>query len=236
MSAAAELRALMVTRDSGLKIAFAEVSKEFGIAAQGSSRKNGDIPQELEQSKYEALLLDFDTVQQTATILSTVRQSPVNKNAVVFAVVGSADARQRAKDEGATFFLERPLQGDGMRRVLQAAYGLMTRERRRYFRCTAEAAVELVRSSGEKVSCNTLNVSSNGMGVKCPVPFDLGEKLGISLALPGVDALLRASGTVVWDDKHGKTGLSMECSNSQMQRELDSWLDSQFDRAVGKAN
>jgi hypothetical protein len=226
----------MVTRDSGLKIAFAEVSKEFGIAAQGSNRKNGDIPHELEQSKYEALLLDFDTVQQTAAILASVRQSPVNKNAVIFAVVGSADARQRAKDEGATFFLERPLQGDGMRRVLQAAYGLMTRERRRYFRCAADAAVELVRSSGEKVSCNTLNVSSNGMGVKSPISFDLGEKLGISLALPGVDALIRASGTVVWDDKHGKTGFSMECSNSQMQRELDCWLDSQFNRAVGKAN
>ena len=32
----------------------------------------------------------------------------------------------------------------------------------------------------------------------------------------------------MWDDKHGKTGLSLECANLEMQRELDNWLDLQF--------
>src|SRR5579872_5823439 len=161
MSAAVEIRALMVTRDTGLTTTFTDISREFGISAQKSS--NGEVPDELRLSKYEALLIDFETIPLTVPIFTTIRQSPANRNAVVFAVVGSADSRQRARDQGATFLLERPLEGDGVRRVLQAAYGLMTSERRRYFRCAVEVPVRMVRDSGEEFDCETINVSSNGM-------------------------------------------------------------------------
>src|SRR5579884_1782296 len=137
MSNAAELRALMVTQDSRLAASFGEISKEFGIFAQRTQGGNAGIPAELGAAKYEALLLDFETVPYTKPILTRLRQSPANRNAVIFAVVGDANSRQRAREEGATFFLQRPLEGTETRRVLQAAYGLMTRERRRYFRCAA---------------------------------------------------------------------------------------------------
>lgn len=235
MTPSAEIRTLVVTRDSTLTPAFTEVAGEFGISAQKSAYKNGGVPEELGATKYEGLCIDFDTVAQTVEILAGIRQNPINKNAVIFAVVGSADARQRAREQGATFVLERPLQPEGIRRVLQVAYGLMTRERRRYFRCAAEIPARLVRNSGEELDCKTINVSSNGMALSIPRALDAGEKLHISMTLPETNAPIRLQGTVVWDDKHGKTGLSLECANSQMQRELDSWLDSHFGRAIGKA-
>jgi PilZ domain-containing protein len=228
MSPAAEIRALVVTRDMGLTATFTDISREFGISAQKSKSSNGGVPDELTLSKYEALLIDFETVPQTIPIFTTIRQSPANRNAVVFAVVGSPDSRQRARDQGATFLLERPLEGEGIRRVLQAAYGMMTSERRRYFRCTAEIPVQLVRDSGEEIACKTINVSSSGMAVNGLSPFKTGEKLHIALTLPDSNSQVRAQATVMWDDKHGKTGLSIECANSQMQRELDTWLDAQF--------
>ena len=236
MTPAAEIRALVVTRDPGLAATFTQVSGEFGITTQRTQSGNGGIPEELGLAKYEALLLDFETVPQTIRILSTLRQSPANKNAVVFAVVGSDDSRRRAKDQGATFFLERPLKTDETRRVLQAAYGLMTRERRRYFRCAQEITVHLVRENDEQISCKTINISSNGMAINGSGSFATGEKLHISFVLPGAQSQTRALGTVVWDDKHGKTGLSMACVNPQMQLELDAWLDSNFRGAVGKSN
>lgn len=226
MSAAVEIRALMVTRDSGLTATFTDISREFGISAQKSS--NGEVPDELRLSKYEALLIDFETIPQTVPIFTTIRQSPANRNAVVFAVVGSADSRQRARDQGATFLLERPLEGDGVRRVLQAAYGLMTSERRRYFRCAVEVPVRMVRDSGEEFDCETINVSSNGMAVSSPVAFNLGEKMQVLLTLQDSESPIRAQATVVWDDKHGKSGFSMQCANAAMQMKLDSWLDVQF--------
>jgi hypothetical protein len=233
MSSATEIRALVVTRDAGLTTMFTEISREFGITAQRSSNNNGGVPEELSLFKYEALVIDFETVPQTVTILERLRHSPANRNAVVFAVVGSADTRQRARDQGATFLLEQPLQEDGIRRVLQAAYGLMTSERRRCFRCAVEVPAQIVRANGEEVSCKTINISSNGMAVSTPVAFDLGEKLQVSLALQDSGLPIRAQAAVVWDDKHGKTGLSMQCANALLQRKLDSWLDEQFQTHVG---
>ena len=228
MSSAAEIRALVVTGDTGLTAAFTDISREFGISAQKSRRSNQGVPEELTRSKYEALLIDFETVPQTVPIFTTIRQSPANRNAVVFAVVGSLDSRQRARDQGATFLLERPLEGEGIRRVLQAAYGLMTSERRRCFRCAVEVSAQMVRESGEEVDCRTINISSNGMAVSSPVAFTLGERLQVSLALQDSGLPIRAVATVVWDDRHGKSGLSIECANALMQRKLDSWLDAQF--------
>ncbi len=228
MSAVTEIRALVVSRDTGLTTTFTDISREFGISAQISGELNGGVPKELSQTKYEALVVDFETISQTEPIISTIRQSSVNRNAVVFAVVGSAETRQRAKEQGATFLLEQPLESDGVRRVLQAAYGLMTSERRRYFRCAVEVPVRVVRKGGEEVSCKTINISSNGMAVKSPVAFDLGEKLQFSIALQESGLPIRGQATVVWDDKHGKAGLSMECANALLQRKLDSWLDTQF--------
>jgi hypothetical protein len=234
MNSAAEIRALVLTRDSGLATAFAEVSKEFGIDAQRSG--NGGMPTELGVSKYEALLIDFETITQPVTVFNVLRQSPANRNAVVFAVVGNPDARQRARDQGATFLLERPLKGDAIRRVLQAAYGLMTKERRRYYRCAIDIAVQLVRDSGEEIECRTINISSNGIALSSPEPFVAGEKVHVSFLPPDAPSQIRTVGTVVWDDKHGKTGLSMECTTPRMQVELDAWLDSQFKQTVRRPN
>jgi hypothetical protein len=236
MMSATEIRTLVVTRDSGLASTFSQISGEFGIAAQRTVNTSTNIPEELGLAKYEALLLDFETVPQTMPILTSLRRSPANKNVVIFAVVGSADSKRRARDEGATFLLERPLGGPEIRRVLQAAYGLMTRERRRYFRCLVELPVYLVRDSGEDITCKTINISSNGMAVSNPTTLDAGEKLHISFVLPGAPSQTRARGTVVWDDKHGKTGLSVECVNPQMQMELDTWLDGHFNNVLRNSN
>jgi hypothetical protein len=236
MSSSAEMKALVVTQDAGLARAFTQISVEFGISAQMTGNRGGGFPEELRAAKYEALLIDFETVSQTSSILTRLRQSPANKNTVVFAVVGTDDSRRRARDEGATFLLERPLKGEETRRVLHAAYGLMTRERRRYFRCVAEFAVHLARDSGEEAACKTINVSSNGMAVSAPASFQAGEKVHISFVLPGGKSQIRARGVVMWDDKHGKTGISLDCVTPQMQLELDSWLDASFNRTLGKAN
>ncbi|HKW16758.1 MAG TPA: PilZ domain-containing protein [Terriglobales bacterium] len=236
MTASAEIKALVVTRDTGLAAVFTLISGEFGISAQPTGNNRAAFPEELMLAKYEAVLIDYETVPQTTSILTQLRENPTNKNAVVFAVVGTDDSRRRARDQGATFLLERPLKGDETRRVLHAAYGLMTRERRRYFRCVAEITVRLVRDSGEEVLCKTLNISSNGMAVCTPGAFQAGEKVHVSFVLPGATSQMRARGSVIWDDRHGKTGIGIECATAQMQLELDSFLDANFNRVLGNVN
>ena len=78
MTHAVEIRTLLVTLDPGLADTITVISRELGIDVQRSSSV-GEVPEELGRTKYEALLLDFDTVAETAPILDLVRGSPSNK-------------------------------------------------------------------------------------------------------------------------------------------------------------
>jgi hypothetical protein len=233
----AEIRALLVTPDLWLVTNFTDISRELGIDAQRSGKTAG-VPEELGRTKYEAVLVDFDNVPDTLSILARVRESPANKNAVIFAVASGA-SREQAFEQGANFVFGRPLEVKEIRRVLYAGYDLMARERRRYFRCTAELPVLLTQTSTTTdVRCTTINISSSGMALSTPFPVKPGEEVRIILFLQPTGPVVRANATVVWDDKHGKTGLRFQCSIERDQVELESWLDRNFDRllAPGPAN
>jgi PilZ domain-containing protein len=224
------IRALMVTGDSLLVANFTQLSKEIGIDAQPSASTVG-IPDELSSAKYEAILLDFDTVPDAMPILAAVRQSRSNQKAVVFAIASEAAQGKKVLEKGANLRLERPLERIQIRRVLYAAYDLMVRERRRYFRCAVEMPVSLIQAgSGADFSCTSMNISSNGVATRGPGRFDAGEQLQIIIFLREPEFTIRAVGTVVWDDKHGKTGISFACTSPRHQQDLDSWLDARLAR------
>jgi len=72
-----------------------------------------------------------------------------------------------------------------------------------------------------------MNVSSNGMAVATPLILKPAEIVDILLQLPDGFAVC-AIGIVIWDDKHGKSGLHFQCKTPEMRHKLDSWLSSQF--------
>jgi hypothetical protein len=82
-------------------------------------------------------------------------------------------------------------------------------------------------ASKKTLQCSIMNVSSNGMAVKTPVPLRLGETMDIDMLLPETGTVC-ATGVVIWDDRHGKCGLKVQCSGPEMQKKLETWLDSQF--------
>jgi DNA-binding response OmpR family regulator len=228
MMNAAEIRALLVTRDRGTIETFTDLFRELGVDMQPAIAVEG-IPEELGRTKYEALILDYDEGSGAPAILDYARKIPSNRTAVVFAVSSDAAYRQQALAQGANFVFERPFILAEIRNVLRAAYDLMIRERRRYFRCAAELPILLVKkTSGTDLRCTTINVSSSGMALATPSSLTLGEEVEIVLLLQGAGLTIRASGAVVWDDKHGKSGISFRCRTPQMQAELDSWLGAHF--------
>src|SRR5579864_4439158 len=232
MNTTAEIRAFVVA-DRETAGTFVALFRELGITPQVNT-DDAAVADELDRTKFEALVLDFDTIQDPPGILGRARANPANKNAVIFAVVSGAEHRQQAIALGANFVFERPLVLEGIRDVVQAARDLMVHERRRYFRCSAELTVWLAdKTSGADVECSTMNISRSGMAVVTPLPLSLGAEIEIKLFLSSDP--IRATGTVVWDDKHGKSGISFRCLTPKMQSDLDSWLDAQFFK-VSSAN
>jgi len=222
------LRTLLVTPDNALAVTFAELSQELGIEAQPSSNVDG-IPDELQFAKYEAVLLDFDRVPEAGQILAKLRETPSSKTSVVFALASDTKQRQAALQSGANLLFERPFEESQIRRAIHAAYDLMARERRRYFRCAVSVPVLLIPENSKADSrCTSINVSSGGIALLSPVVLTPGDRVEVIFPLPGMDSLIRANGTVIWDDKHGKTGLSFRCTGPEHQSDLDAWLDAQL--------
>jgi hypothetical protein len=167
-------------------------------------------------------------VADAPPVIARVRESRSNKNAIVFAVATSPTRMQQALEERAHFLLRRPIDSGSIRHTLNSAYDLMQKERRRYFRLPASLLVAITRiKSRTTVQCSTINISNEGMALNGPVPLTLAETLDIALMLPD-GFIVRATGLVVWDDKHGKSGLHFHCTTSEMRLKLDSWLDSEF--------
>ena len=227
MTSAADVRARALTPDSALACLFGDIARELGIATEVSSRA-GDIPAQLTREKYEALLIDFDRIHDAAPAIAALRTNASNRNAVIFAIATQQSHRQVALDRGANFVLGRPLDSKALRRTLYAAYNAMTQERRRYFRCTVELPVFLTRADGSHLVARTGNVSGNGLSIYASISFELGERVGITLDLQNGGPPVLARGVVVWDDKHGKTGISFHCVRPELQGILSAWLDSQF--------
>src|SRR5260370_11537712 len=103
----ADIRALLVTPVPWLLKHFTSVCGELGIEAQSSATTDG-VPEELGQAKYEAVLVDFDIVPETPTILAGVRESRGNRNALVFAVATDTSQRHQALRQGVNFIFEPP--------------------------------------------------------------------------------------------------------------------------------
>lgn len=217
----------MVTCDPVLTANFAEIAREVGIEALASEKSRG-IPAELSAAKYEGVLVDF-AVPAAMAILSAVRNSRSNEKAVIFGVVTDAFKRHQVLENGANVVLERPLDATQIRRALYAAYNLMVRERRRYFRCAIEAPVLVIQPNSESdFRCTCINISSTGIALKTQSVFKPGEELQIIVFLCEGKLAIRARATVVWDDRHGKTGLTFRCSTPQHQSDLEGWLDLQL--------
>jgi len=223
------MHALLLIADSSLFATFTRISEELGIGAELVGTLQ-DVSGRLNGGKYEAVLLDADTVPSAIPLISVVRESRSSKNAVVFVVASKAKDGEQALECGAHFVLRRPLDAPEIRRTLRAAYDLMVGESRRYFRCSAELPVT-VGTPHATFRCSTVNVSGNGMAVRIPVPLELAEPVDIEVALPD-GFTVHASGLVVWHDREGNSSLNCHCSGPEMRQKLDAWLDSQFARST----
>ncbi|MGC2476683.1 MAG: hypothetical protein WA485_20280, partial [Candidatus Sulfotelmatobacter sp.] len=97
----------------------------------------------LARRKFDAVIVDFQLGDQSGRIFDKARLSSSNGTAVTFAITDSPQGGGFQKSSA--FVFERPLSAKSIRRTLKPAYGLILRERRRYFRCPAAIPVSIQR-------------------------------------------------------------------------------------------
>jgi len=224
--------ALLVSPDPVTIDHFSQVLDEFSISQEVCREVPAAISL-LGRQKFDAVIVDLQIGEQSGTLFDEVHVSPANRTAVTFAISAS-DEESTAVRKRSEFIFERPLSTQSIRRVLKPAYGLILRERRRYFRCPVFTSVTILRPSKIEVRCDTVNVSEGGMAVSTTADLDPGEKVDVWFTLPDYSFSFVAESTICWR-KSGHLGIRFVSLAQEHKSELQDWLSRKLEESLPEA-
>lgn len=207
--------------------------QEFSLALQELSISS-DVCQEvpaavgrLSRQKFDAVIVDLQLGEQSGLVLDEVHLSPSNRTAVTFAISGN-DAEGAAFRKRSEFVFERPLSPKSIRSTLKPVYGLILRERRRYFRCPISIPVLVLRQAQPEVHCNSVNISEGGMALGTSVSLSPGAKIHVQFTLPDHEVPFLAGADVCWG-KPGHLGVRFLALSQEHKSVLQTWLSQKLE-------
>jgi CheY-like chemotaxis protein len=216
---------LLVSRDSAETALISEAMTKFGVYVMHLA--DAEAVDFVKCHKFEAAVVDFDS-PLAGMILEQLRESPSNKTAITFAIVNRRLTPASSLKVRATFVLEKPLTASLIYRTLQAAYGMILQERRRYFRCPITVPVAVQRRSETKISAHTVNISQNGLALSTPVTLTKGDLVSVQFKLPQMAAPIAAEAAVRWY-RDGRAGLLFLSLDPNARTELSEWLSKRME-------
>ncbi len=184
----------------------------------------------LNRRKFDAVIVDLQLGEESGLIFDEVHRSSSNRTAVTFAISGW-DAEGTVFRKRSEFVFERPLSAKSIRSTLTAAYGLILRERRRYFRCPISIPITILRQSMPEVRCYSVNISEGGMAVGTLVPLSPGEEVQVQFTLPGHRGPFLAESRICWL-KTGRLGVRFASISDEHKSGLQDWLSRKLEEML----
>jgi ActR/RegA family two-component response regulator len=185
----------------------------------------------LNRRKFDAVIVDLQLGVQANAILEKVRHSPANRTAVIFTISDSDAETASAFKAGSNFALRRPLSQTSIERNFKVAYGLIVRERRRYFRCPVEIPAMIRGPATPEIQGQTLNISEGGIAVNTAVSLGPGIKVQVEFTLPGQSFRFEAEAAVCWS-KESYLGLQFTSLSPHLASELQEWLARRLEQSL----
>ena len=181
--------------------------------------------------KFDAVIVDRQIGEQSGAILDQVHLSPSNRTAVTFAISGSDEKAAAAFWKKAAFVFERPLSAQSIRSTLNPAFGLILREKRRYFRYPVAIPITIQRPNKADVHCETVNISGGGMAVSTSDTFSPGDVVHVQFTLPGREMALLAESKICWL-KSDHLGVHFVSLSQEHKSELQDWLSQRLEETL----
>jgi ActR/RegA family two-component response regulator len=185
----------------------------------------------LNRRKFEAVMVDLQLGEQSGLILDEVHLSSSNRTAVTFGIGDNDAAGTAAFRKKSQFVFERPLSAQSIHKTLKPAFGLILRERRRYFRYPISMPVIIQRPSRQEIRCNCVNISEGGMALSMQVPLVPGENVRVQFTLSDHEAPVLAESTICWS-KTGHLGVRFVSVSEEHKSELQNWLSQKLEQIL----
>jgi len=222
--------ALMVSADPATIQQFSLALRELSISPD-ACQDAASARLLLKRRKFDAVIVDLQLGEQSGLVLDEVRLSSSNRTAVTFGISDDDAEVTAAFRKKSQFVFERPLSAQSIRKTLKPAYGLILRERRRYFRYPVSIPVIIRRESMQDVWCNSVNISQGGMALSTLVPLVAGESVRVQFTLPDHEATCSAESTICWG-KAGRLGIRFVSISDEQTSELQVWLSQKLEETL----
>jgi CheY-like chemotaxis protein len=222
--------ALLVSADPVTIQRFSLALRELSISPDVCQEAAGAV-RLLSRRKFDAVIVDLQLREQSGVITDEVRLSASNRTAVTFAISGGDVDATAAFRKRTGFVFERPLSTQSIRSVLKPAYGLILRERRRYFRCPISNPVIIARRNMPEVRSRAVNISEGGMAVSTSVPLNAGEAVRVQFTIPDHKVPFVTESTICWL-KTGHIGVRFISLSPERKSELQEWLSRKLEEAL----
>lgn len=222
--------ALLVSDDSGTVQQFTLALRELSISSEICREATGAV-RLLNGRKFDTVIVDLQLGDQCGLILDAVGRSASNRTAVTFGISGNKVDAIAAVRGRTGFVFWRPNSPQSIRSTLKPAYGLILRERRRYFRCPISNPVTIVRRNMPDVRCRNVNISEGGMALSTSVPLNAGEHVQVQFTIPDHKVPFVADSTICWL-KTGLIGVRFVSLSPTRKSELQDWLSRKLEEAL----
>ena len=226
------LQALLVSTDDSAADVLGRVLPTFGIGLDRSSDPETTLAR-IQQQKFDALIVDFDDAMMEE-VLEHARQ--LGTGWLTVALVAD---RTRVRDiltGGAHFVLYKPLSDAAAKAGLRAAAALLSRERRRAFRVSVQAPVEITLQNERKTDGILLDLSETGMDVLTSEVQTPGAMLGFRFVIPNTALQIAGHGQVAWANPSGQAGVHFIDVPAEVTDELKTWLNAAATSSGSDAN
>ena len=216
-------KALVVSEDAVITKQLSDAMEELALSVEVCG-KIADALDRVNHTKLEVAVIDLSLGNQAILFLERVRASASNRTAITFAVTNNSAQTAAALKGGSAFTLQKPLTIEAIRHTFKAAYGLIVRERRRYFRYPIAVPAAGTRKGESEIFGKTINISKKGMALSTSTPLAPGTELKIQFTLPDPRLDLTADCKVCWNNDKGQAGLLFVFIASNLASDLQSWL------------
>jgi CheY-like chemotaxis protein len=231
----AAIRVLLVSFDKATVEAISDIMEQMGVYLEVCpDRKTAS--RQLCNTKYEGLIIDLMQGEDSLDLLRNLPDFTANKGAVSCAILNEFHQKASAFQAGANFVLERPLELKALSRTIRAAYPMMVRERRRYFRCPVETPTFVACEPHPEFQANSVNISEAGMAILSPVQLKVGQSIQMRVRIPGSPDFVSISGEICWaDDASGRAGVQFLEISTTVAHALATWLLARLEEMLPQA-
>ncbi len=178
----------------------------------------------LEGEHFDAIVFDYCGEPSSDEFMAKLRKSSKNRGSILIAVVEAESNVRPVFGKGASFVLYRPLSSERARLSLQAARGLMRRERRRNGRAPVSSRVAVSYPGGADLDATLHDISDGGTSITTTRALPERGKVYFEFTLPGQRDVVRLSGEVAWQDATGRVGIRFLDVPQASRRLIQSYL------------